>query len=137
MSLVKEKQNYIACCIGWVVMVALSAAMVLLLSIFILNEYFPAEYTEVLIIILIGFITLVGTVITGYLTDSRAGWITLVTVGAYYTLLVFVSVSFFEGLTLNMLYSVIAGVVGYFVAWLLLRKGDKSRPRRKKRRGNR
>ena len=136
-SQIKARRKYIACCVGTIVMLGLSLGMILLLPVFILNEYFSVEYSQTLIIILIGFITFTGALTAGYLAEDETQWIPVLSSGVYWTLQLFISISFFDGLSLHTLYSFLSCTIGCFAAWLLLKKGKKSHSKRKKRRGNR
>ena len=69
--------------LGLAAMIAFTMVSALLLPIFIINEYFPIEYTKVFIIILIGFSSFLGAFITGVGTKQRWVGAQLIVVGTY------------------------------------------------------
>lgn len=122
---------------GTGVMLLLSAAVILTLPIFILNEYLPAEYASVFVIISMGIIAFIGAVVAGWLTMEKKWTASVFAVLAYDIVLVFISVFFCDGLNTHVLYRILAGAIGCVGAILVLMLQTKSRGKRKKRRGNR
>lgn len=122
---------------GFGVMLLLSAAMVFLLPVCILNEYLPTEYTHTFIIISMGIIAFIGSGIACMLTRDRLWETGVLAAGMYYILLISIAVFVFDGLSLHILYSVIAGVMGCVSAFVVLMIQKKHHGKRKKRRGNR
>lgn len=122
---------------GLGVMLLLSAVMVFLLPVCILNEYLPTEYTHTFIIISMGIIAFVGSGIACLLTRERLWETGALAVGMYYILLIAIAVFFFDGLNLHVLCSVIAGALGCVSAFVVLMIQKKHHGKRKKRRGYR
>ena len=133
----KAKSNFVVYISGVAVMVLLSAIVVLLLPIFIINEYLPIEYTRVIIIISLAIAAFAAGLTAGSMTAGREGESVAITVGVYSVLLLFVAICFYDGFTLQLLYELIGSLVGGLAAWLLLVKGRKPRIRRKIRGANR
>ena len=122
---------------GFGVMLLLSAAMVFLLPVCILNEYLSTEYTHTFIIISMGIIAFIGSGIACMLTRDRLWETGALAAGMYYILLISIAVFLFDGLSLHILCSVIAGVLGCVSAFVVLMIQKKHHGKRKKRRGNR
>lgn len=136
MTQVKHRKRYIACFAGITITLALMMAFVLAIPIFILNEYFPMEYTRGIIIILIGLSVFVGSVTTGCLGGNK-GEGKLVLIGVlYYMPIIFASVFVYDGLTVFNIYGILASLAGSILAWSLLNKPKKQRIKRRKRGGN-
>ena len=130
-------QKVISSIAGTGVMLLLSAAAILTLPIFILNEYLPAEYASVFVIISMGIIAFIGAVVAGWLTMEKKWTASVFAVLVYDIVLVFISVFFCDGLNAHVLYRILAGAIGCVCAILVLMLQTKSRSKRKKRRGNR
>ena len=133
----RTKQRFTASLVGLGVMLLLSVAVVLLIPIFILNEYLPAEYTSAFIIISMGLIAFAGTITACGLTENRKWEAGALAVGVYYLLPIFMAIFLYDGLNMGLLYRIAAGVLGYGAALLMGKLQKKPRAKRKKRRGNR
>jgi len=137
MTQMEIKHNGKACLVGVLVMIVLTAITTVLLPIFILNEYLTIEYTRVVIIISMCVTGLSGAMVTAFMAEDRAGGMMFVTNAAYCVLLMFGAIFFADGMTLQLLYSVIACGVGGFAAWLMARNRKKPHLKRRKRSRNR
>lgn len=126
-----------ACLIGLAVMLLLSVVTVLLIPIFILNEYLPAEYTSAFIIISMGLIALAGTIITCRIAEKRKYEAGALAIGLYYLLPIFMAICVYDGLSRKLFYRIGAGILGYAAALLMGKLQKKPHVKRKKRRGNR
>ena len=129
--------DYWACLIGAVTMIALSLLAVMVLPIFIINEYLPTEYTKVLIIILIGIVTFCGGIITGFLSENRKWLLQSFACCSYYLVLLFVSIAFFEGVSVHTIYILATCSTACLAAVLATKKTKRLHVKRKKRRGYR
>ena len=137
MSQVKEMRNELVCLIGVIIMIALTMLMVLMLPIFILNEYLPKEYTKEAVIILIGLSTLCGAWVIGALARKLAGLLQFLSGGIYCVLQLFAAIAFFDGISMETLHGMMASITGCTCAFLMLKGTKKSGGKRKKRRGYR
>ena len=127
------KQMAIACSVGVLVMIGITIGMILSLPIFIINEYFPVEYTKVFIIISIGISALIGALVAGSLSEDGGGRAIVFTISGYNLLLLFIAIFNFGGLTWSLFSNIIASVVCGFVGWFFIDRMEKTRPKRKKR----
>ena len=121
-----------ACGSGVLVMLCLTTLWILLLPIFILNEYFPIEYTRVFIIILMGITAASGSLVAGKQMDQGEWFGMLLPIGIYDILLLFGSIFFFDGITSYFIYGMIGGFAGVLVVWLLLNEAGNTRGTRKR-----
>lgn len=137
MSQMKNGRRYIACGVGICAMILLTVAMVLILPIFILNEYLTMEYTKGIIIILMGVVAFAGALVVRIIAGKEAACVSAISVGIYYILVIFVSVFFYDGLTLRTLYELLSIAAGYFAALMLMVKWEKPHNKRAKLRRNR
>lgn len=137
MTQMEIKHNGTACLAGVLVMIVLTVIATMLLPIFIINEYLPIEYTRFLIIILMCITGFAGAMVTAFIAEDRAGGTAFVTNAAYCVLLMFAAIFIADGVTMQLLYRVIACGVGGFAAWLVVRNRKKPHLKRKKRSKNR
>ena len=136
MSKIKIKQKYIAILIGAAVMLGLSAFSVLILPVFIINEYLPIEYTSALIVVLIGLIAFAGAAVAGFFA-KKDGWSVQVLSGVFYSVLwVFIAISFFDGISVALLCGVFSCAIGCTIASVITNKANKRNTKRKKRKRN-
>lgn len=132
MSQMKIGRNYIACGVSIFAMILLSTVAILILPVFIQNEYFSMEYTAGIIIILMGIAAFIGTMIIRMAVRERGVLLSALSIGVYYVLVMFLGVFLFDGLTLRMFYGLCSCAVGYFAAWMILSKRKKPHNKRGK-----
>ena len=137
MHQMKTKGIYSVCVISVSAMLLLSAAVALILPVFILNEYLPIEYTEIAVIISIGMAAFIGVYIAGKMINDGGMWIAALSVMVYYVLIIFGAIFFNGGLNTGLLYEILAGAGGGVTAWLVLTKRKKPCSKRKNKRRNR
>lgn len=133
---IKDKPNYLAVVIGIIAMIALSVLSILLLPLFIINEYLNTEYTKALMIILIAIISFCSTLIAGMVSKTMNMWEPLLLACIYCIVILFVSIALFDGVSMGTLYRIIACGVSCVAAYLVLKRTKKPHTKRKKRRGH-
>lgn len=136
MANMKNERRFIGYFMGVLTMILLSIIGITVLPIFILNEYFPIEYTRGFVIISMGIAAFVGTLITSYCIGEEGRGRVIITVAAYDILLVLSSLLFFGNLSGRLIYVIGAGFVGYFATWLLRAGQKKPHSKRKKKKRN-
>ena len=137
MSRIHFGGEFWACFAGVITMIVLSVLVMLVLPIFILNEYLPMEYTTVPIIISMGIIVFFGSIVTGLMSESRRVLLQFLSCCCFYLIILFVSIEFFGGLSKDSVYNLAACGVACVAAILTTKRTKKPVAKRKKRRGNR
>ena len=133
----KVKQNYLACLVGMIVMVALSILFILVLPVFILNEYLPVEYAKSFVPILMGATGFLGALVVGSITRERIFVLQLLSVAAYCVLWLFLGIFLFDGISAMALWGAIACSAGCVAAYLLSNRTRKVKTKRRRGRGYR